>query len=333
MRVRAHLAILLAVAACGASAEPHTRIRGITLSTHRSNGAWDSDTLGATFADLRSLGSNWVAIHPYAGISRDGTVRFAPLDPEHPPRWLVRPIEEAHRHGLQILIKPHLAHWRSGFSWRGEIAFQDEASWARFFETYGEWIATLARASRGADAFAVGTELDRTVHREREWRDLIARVRAATDAPLTYASNWSEYDRVPFWKALDAIGVQAYFPLAATPGADPAELRRGWREGMRRLRQVADRLDKDVVFTELGYPHTFDAAVRPWTFGSDGPAAAPVAEACLRAALEAIEEEPRVIGAFLWKWFPQPRTRGRDFELDTPGMRRVIREAWAPADR
>jgi len=99
---------------------------------------------------------------------------------------------------------------------------------------------------------------------------------------------------------------------------------------MRRLREVADRLDKDVVFTELGYPHTFDAAVRPWIFGNDGPAAAPVAEACLRAALEAIENEPRVIGAFLWKWFPQPHTRGRDFELDTPGMRRVIREAWAP---
>jgi hypothetical protein len=91
---------------------------------------------------------------------------------------------------------------------------------------------------------------------------------------------------------------------------------------------VAERYDKDVVFTELGYPHKLDAPVRPWAFGSEGEAAAPVAEACLRVALEAIEREPRVIGAFLWKWFPKPRTRGRDFELDTPGMRRVIRGAW-----
>jgi hypothetical protein len=324
----AGLSSVVLLAAWSAAAEPATRVRGITVSTHRSNGAWDSETLDETFADLRSLGSNWVAIHPYASISRDGTVRFAPLEPGQPPRWLRRPIEEAHRQALQILIKPHLAHWRSGFSWRGEIAFEDEASWQRFFETYGEWIVALARVARDADAFAVGTELDRTVHRERDWRRLIARVRAETRAPLTYASNWSDYHRVPFWRALDAIGVQAYFPLATAPGADDDALRRSWSEGMRRLREVADRVDKDVVFTELGYPHSFDAAVRPWAFGSQGPDAAPVAEACLRAALEAIENEPRVIGAFLWKWFPMPRTRGRDFELDTPGMRRVIHAAW-----
>lgn len=328
MRSPAALVGLLLLGASLAAAEPPTRIRGITISTHRSNGAWDSDTLDATYADLKSLGVNWVAIHPYAGISRDGTVRFQELDPESPPRWLRRPIEEAHRQGIRILIKPHLAHWRSGFSWRGDIAFDDEASWRRFFDTYGEWIAALARAARDADALVVGTELDATVHRERQWRRAIARVRAETPASLTYAANWSDYHRVPFWKALDAIGVQAYFPLASAPGADEEQLRQSWREGMRGLRELAERLDKDVVFTELGYPHNFDAPVRPWAFGSDGPAAAPVAEACLRAALEAIDDEPRVIGAFLWKWFPLPRTRGRDFELDTPGMRRVIRAAW-----
>lgn len=328
MRASLGLCAALLLGTSLGAAEPLTRVRGITVSTHRSNGAWDSDTLGETFADLRSLGSNWVAIHPYASISRDGTVRFAPLESDDPPRWLLRPIEEAHRQGLRILIKPHLAHWRSGFTWRGEIGFEDEASWQRFFETYSDWIVAVAGAARDADALAVGTELDRTVHRERDWRRLIARVRAETRAPLTYAANWSDYHKVPFWKALDAIGVQAYFPLASEPGVDEAALRRGWSAGMRRLRELAEKLDKDVVFTELGYSHSFDAPVRPWAFGSDGPAAAPVAEACLRAALEAIESEPRVIGAFLWKWFPQPRTNGRDFELDTPGMRSVIHAAW-----
>jgi len=317
------------LAASAARAEPLTRVRGITVSTHRSNAAWDSDTLDETFADLRSLGSNWVAIHPYAGISRDGEVRFEALDPEHPPRWLRRPIEEAHRQGLRILIKPHLAHWGSGFSWRGDIRFADEAGWRRFFESYTAWIVAVARATRDADALAIGTELDGTVHRDREWRSLIARVRAETRAPLTYAANWSDYERVPFWKSLDAIGIQAYFPLADAPGAGEDEMRRSWSADMRRLREVADRVDKDVVFTELGYSHRFDAPVRPWGFGSDGPAAGPVAEACLRSALEAIEREPRVIGAFLWKWFPRPHTNGRDFELDTPGMRRVIHTAWA----
>jgi hypothetical protein len=51
-------------------------------------------------------------------------------------------------------------------------------------------------------------------------------------------------------------------------------------------------------------------------------------ETCLRAALEAIEREPRVIGAFLWKWFPEPFPVGRNFQLATPTLQRMIADVW-----
>jgi len=47
----------------------------------------------------------------------------------------------------------------------------------------------------------------------------------------------------------------------------------------------------------------------------------------MRAALEAIEAEPSVVGAFLWKWFPGTRTP-RNIAMSTPAMRRVISEQW-----
>jgi len=81
------------------------------------------------------------------------------------------------------------------------------------------------------------------------------------------------------------------------------------------------------VFTELGYSCSFDAAVRPWEARRE-EGAEDLQARCMRVALEAVEAEPRVLGAFLWKWFPPPRVNGRDFRLATPWMRAAIRSVW-----
>ena len=60
----------------------------------------------------------------------------------------------------------------------------------------------------------MGTELDRLTGHQEEWRRIIAEVREVTAARLTFASNWTHFENVPFWDALDAVGVQAYFPLS-----------------------------------------------------------------------------------------------------------------------
>ena len=52
------------------------------------------------------------------------------------------------------------------------------------------------------------------------------------------------------------------------------------------------------------------AATEPWKSGRNGPKAEPIQLACMRTALGAIEAEPAVLGAFLWKWFPTPNRRG-----------------------
>ena len=189
----------------------------------------------------------------------------------------------------------------------------------------------LAAVTRDADAFAVGTELDRTLGCETEWRDLVADVRAVTGAPLTYAANWADYTRVPFWDTVDIVGIQAYFPLTETMVPDSLELVRGWTSRMRELAVFADSLDCHIVFTELGYNRSFDAPRQPWAYRVDGPEAEPMQSLCLRIALESIEREPAVVGAFLWKWFPDPHPVGRNFQLATPELRRAISGVWIPA--
>ena len=312
-------------------------VRGVTISCQTWGREWGTDGFARELDDLATLGVNWVAIHPYARIEADGTVRWRAFDPEQPPAWLARPIAEAHRRGMAILIKPHLACWGSPFSWPGEVDFEG-AELERFFTTYRGWIVALARATRGADAFVVGTETDRLVAHEGPWRALVAAVRAVTDAKLTYAANHTDFERVPFWDALDAVGVQGYFPLAAGDDPSPPELELGWRAAIERLRAVHERTGKPVVLTELGYDRSLAAAREPWAFShpraalraDDVPRAEALQVHCFEAALRALEDERSWLrGAFLWKWFVGEPGRGEDFVVDAPAIRALLARHWA----
>lgn len=307
-------------------------VRGMTISCQTWGREWASDGFARELDELARLGVNWVAIHPYARIGADGTVSWRALDPEDPPEWIARPIREAHARGMSILVIPHLAYWGSPWRWRGDIDFEDPAALDRFFATSTAWLVAVARASRGADAFCVGNETDRLIAHESHWRDLIGAVRAATDAKLVYASNWSDYARVPFWDALDAIGVQGYFPLSEASEPAEDELRGRWRAVLAELRALSERTGKPVVFTELGYPASLEAARMPWAFeearGAGRAAAEDLQRRLLAVALDEIGREREWLrGAFLWKWFVGPAP-GENFLMNRPPLREVIAGAW-----
>ena len=311
---------------CPASAQ---RVHGITLSTHTDGSDWGGPGLDAALDSLVGLGVDWIAYHPYARILGDGTVRFRSIDPARPPEWLRRPIEAAHARGLRVLVKPHLGYWGSRFAWRGEIDFEQPRDLDRFFSSYSRWVLAIAAATRDADALCIGTELDRLTTHQNRWRSLIAALREQTDLPLTYAANWTDFDRVPFWDALDVIGVQAYFPVSDGERPGLEELRAGWKTILSRVRAIARQWTRPVVFTELGYNRSFLAAARPWEHAVDGPEAEAFQALCLRVALESIEATPEVLGAFLWKWFPEPHPVGRNFQLATPRLKRTIAAVWS----
>ena len=315
-------------------------VRGMTISCQTWGWEWGTDGFARELDELRALGVNWIAIHPYATVRADGALRWRPIDPDEPPEWLARPLAEARARGLSLLVKPHLAYWGSPFSWRGEIRFDDPERHARFWSDYRRWILELVDVTAEADGFVLGTELDLLLDDEPRWRELIAEVRARTDARLTYAANWTDYRRVPFWDALDAVGVQAYFPLVEGRGAELPEreaLLAGWEPVLAALREVHERTGKPVVFTELGYNVSLDAARRPWEHATERGAELERARAlqrrCLEVALEVLGRERSWLrGAFLWKWFVG-ETRSENFLVDTGRLRAVLREAWVDADR
>jgi hypothetical protein len=311
------------------STRSHVEIRGMTVSCQTWGWEWGSDEMVTTMRELKQLGVNWIAIHPYARIHADGTVQGFSGRGDESFAWLTRPIMEAHRMGLKICIKPHLAYWGSKFRWRGDVAFDSPEQWDNFFASYSDWMNSLATICKEADAFVVATELDRTVAFESRWRNIIEQMRSLTNAPLTYASNWTDYRSVPFWDALDVIGIQAYFPLADSPSSPELDqLASAWDNHLKELNSFAAKLGKTIVFTELGYDLSQNAAFKPWESGRRNMPDEALQQKCLESALRAIERDDQVIGAFLWKWFPGD-TDHENFLKSTPAMRSLIKSYWA----
>lgn len=323
----------------GSSAPKKTAatVHGMTISCETFGREWGTDRFVDALEDLSALGVNWVAIHPYASIQSDGTVVARRLDPANPPEWITRPIREAHARGQSILVIPHIAYWGSPWSWRGDIAFADAEARARFFETYTVFLQSVLACARGADAFSIGNELEQLTVHESEWRALIKTLRAETDMKLTYAANWNGYEQVAFWDALDAIGVDAYFPLSEELDPDDAALRAGWQRALAPLERLHKRTGKPVVFTELGYNCSMAAAREPWAYsqarGAERERAEQLQTRCLRIAFEEIAARSEWLrGAFVWKWFVGSG-RGENFLAKTPAVQAVIKAAWGTETR
>jgi hypothetical protein len=190
-----------------------------------------------------------------------------------------------------------------------------EADWAAWWRSYRRYVlhhAFLAAWS-GAEALAVGVELDRTLGREREWRELIAAVRELYPGALTYAANWyGGATEVGFWDALDYAGVDAYYPLAASPEADSAALAAGAREVVARLAELAAESGRPVLLTEVGFAARRAAWTAPHEEGGERSEADQAA--AYGALLEALGTPRWLAGAFFWKAFSAPP--GRDGRAD-----------------
>lgn len=271
-------------------------------------------------AHLRRLGADAVSLMPFAYQPTPSAPGLRFLN-RHPASetdvGLIHAARRAHAAGFRVLWKPHI--WVSHHSWPGEIAMASEQDWRAWFRSYRRFVlhhAVLAQWT-GAELFSVGVELGRTVERETEWRHLIAAARRIYRGPMTYAGNWwGDYDRVPFWDALDLVGVDAYFPLASTTDAGDAELAAGVRRAMTAMRQVAERTGKPILLTEVGFAARRGAWISPHEEG--GELSEEHQARAYRVFLDTLGRPPWLAGLYVWKVFSHRRAehRGRpDFRL------------------
>lgn len=239
-------------------------------------------------ADLASLGIQNVTLVPYWFVDRrTGEVRETSRrahDAGPSGDVLAQSIRAARGLGMTVSLKPLIeidSAGELGGTWRGSLGFQ-RAKLDRFFESYGAFILLMAGIARanGADRFYVGSELARLSalpSAASHWEVLIERIRLVYPAGmgiLSYAANFDELETVPFWRSLDEIGVDAYFPLAEEedavgPGRPAtADMVRVWRQHFDLLKALSSTLAKPIYFSEFGLIPYDLASSEPWNWYS-----------------------------------------------------------------
>lgn len=278
-------------------------------------------------AALKTRGITWISQTPFGWQQNpaDTFLRFE-KNTNRTPWWgesfegIAITTRYAKQQGIKTILKPHI--WLRQ-SWPGEIEMKTDEDWHRWFGAYEEFIMSYARLADSTDIeiLCIGTELQKTIHRS-EWSALIKKIRTVYKGKLTYAANFNEFERVPFWNELDYIGIQAYFPLSKNNNPTPEELHAGWQLPIKQVEAVYRKVKKPILFTEIGYKSTADATIEPWLWPKR-EATDSISNETQKQAYEAFFSEvwtkEWLHGVYFWKWYPQPPRRSTEGDFTPQG--------------
>jgi ppGpp synthetase/RelA/SpoT-type nucleotidyltranferase len=230
-------------------------------------------------------------------------------------------ITELRKENIKIMLKPQIWVWHGEFT--GYIDMQNEAEWNTFEASYSKFILEYAQLAKdlNVDIFCIGTELGTFVEKRPEyWKTVIAKIKKIYKGKLTYAANWDEFKRTPFWNVLDFIGVDAYFPVSDSKTPTVEACLKGWQPHKAILKNLSETNNTPVLFTEFGYRSADFTAKTPWE--SDRRQGEVNLEAqvnATQALFETFWNENWFAGGFIWKWFiDHNKVGGENNNMFTP---------------
>ena len=286
------------------------RLNGVAVTPFSEN-----PSAGVTFLgmidEIAATGATDVSIVVQWSQANVASNQILPHPKETQDEGVIRAMMgRARAKGLHVLLFPILwVEQRSPGVWRGTLRPENPGLWWASYRQFILHFADLA-ASERADLFSVGSELGTMEPDAAHWRALIAEVRTHFQGRLVYSANWDHFEAVPFWDAVDVVGLTAYHRLTEVqPPAQPAEedLRAAWS----RIRTVL--LDwrqnhvpgRPFIFTEVGYPSMDGAAYRPWEYNIGGTVDLEEQRRCYTAFADVWQDEPALSGVYFWNWWGQ----------------------------
>ncbi len=285
------------------SGEAQKKINGVSFVASRDEVAQEH------VEEILKIHANSAAVMPF-GFIRDLGSPDIIFDTER--QWFGETtkgakqyIQMLKKNGVAVMVKPQL--WVSRGAFTGTISMATQEDWQQLERSYEQFILAYAQLAQETNVpiFCIGTELEQFVaHRPTYWTALIKKIRAVYTGKLTYAANWDEYKRTPFWKELDYIGIDAYFPLSEAKTPTVNELREGWQPWKEKIRTLAKTVNRPVLFTEFGYRSMDYTAKKPWLVDRSEEGVNMIAQVNSKEAIfEEFWTEDWFAGGYLWKWF------------------------------
>ncbi len=260
--------------------------------------------------EIAATGANTISLVPH-GYQENATSSSVFPDVRHTPtdEHFAELIRYARSQGLRVVLMPIvlLENPRSG-EWRGKIKPDD---WEHWWESYTNFILRYARIAEegGAEVFIIGSELVRTEEKEAQWRRLIHEVRRVYDGRLSYSANWDHYRQIAWWDAVDIVGLTTYFDLT-DKGRNPPTLENltaAWGEIRREIITWQQRVNRPILFTEVGWPSQATGAQQPWNYyGAEDTPDHALQARCFEAFFRTWFQQPEMTGYLLWEWRNNP---------------------------
>ncbi|MDF1699220.1 MAG: hypothetical protein P1U56_25420 [Saprospiraceae bacterium] len=244
---------------------------------------------------------------------------------KHESNW-VNKIKMVRSKGYKVFFKPHLwVQEPSDGKWRSDIYPTDDENWELWKTTYSQFILRYAKVAERAEVemYCIGIEFSRlSVEKPKFWRALIKEVRNVYSGKITYAANWyKEYEKVTFWKDLDFIGIQAYFPLTKKENPSIKQISKGWKKHIPSIKKTSKKYNRHVLFTEIGYRSTSSSAIRPWEWmeydtDAEITLSFETQANCYQAFFNSVWKEDWFAGAHFWQFRGDFDPKNDYFDLD-----------------
>ncbi|RLD29252.1 MAG: glycoside hydrolase [Bacteroidetes bacterium] len=285
-----------------------------------------------------NINANYAAIMPF-GFIRDLNEPKIAFNTER--QWYgetkagaKQNIEALKKKHIKIMLKPQVWVWHGEFT--GNIEMSNEEDWSILEDSYSEFILLYAKLAQETkvEILCIGTELKKFIaNRPQFWFELIKKIRSIYKGQLTYAANWDEFKRTPFWRELDYIGIDAYFPVSDNKTPTVEDCKVGWQEHKALIKTYSKQFNKPVLFTEYGYRSVDFTGKEPWK--SDRNMTQVNLEAQTNATKALFEEfwkEDWFAGGFIWKWYHHHHSAGGEdntrFTPQNKPVEDVVREVY-----
>lgn len=310
MRVILTIGLFFLFSACAMVSKNTEKINGVSFVASR-------DSINNTHVKpVIKINANYVAIMPF-GFIRELSHPEIMFNANR--QWFgetktgVKQYVEAFKNeDVKVMIKPQI--WVSRGEFTGSIKMTSEEDWQILEASYTKFILDFAKVAEdvNAEIFCIGTELEGFIdNRPEYWKQLITKIKQVYKGKLTYAANWNEYDRTPFWEHLDYIGIDAYFPVSDEQTPTLEVCKTGWLKHKPTIKTFSETYNKPILFTEFGYRSVDFSGKHPWNSDTNITMVNFEAQTNTTQILfETFWDEDWFAGGFLWKWFHDYETSG-----------------------
>jgi len=166
----------------------------------------------------------------------------------------------------------------------------------------------------------------------KEWKKIISTTRDNFNGKITYGANWGEvrgikeWRELKFWPQLDYIGIDHYHPLPNK--VTEKKIAQIQKRRFRQYQNLAQRLKKPLMITELGFPGHYQGHQAPFDWELKGRSDESRQAKNYKGTLKAINDVGYFKGVFIWRKESESKKKMLTYDKDALNYRLYKREAW-----